>query len=313
MEKQVSFFQKPVILVSLALLCTALWGSASPAVKVSYQLFQIDASDLFSKCLIAGVRFFIAGAIVLLFEMACNKKIMVPPVKEMPGLLGLGLVQTTLQYILFYTGLAYTTGARGALFSSLDGFFIVLITPFIIKGQKLTSGKVFGCILGFLGLVLTSTGTDLSQLAGFSLLGDGAVAMSSLCFALSFFYAKKLMQRLSAQTVTGWQMMLGAAVLIVVGIVGGGKMYMGGGAKALLLLGYLCLLSSVAYTVWSVLMKYNPVHKVSILKLFTPIFGALISAMVLQEKPFTFINVVALILVCTGIYFVNQEKQQNEQ
>lgn len=313
MEKQVSFFQKPVVLVSLALLCTALWGSASPAVKVSYQLFQIDASDLFSKCLIAGVRFFIAGAIVLLFEMACNKKIIVPPVKEMPGLLGLGLVQTTLQYILFYTGLAYTTGARGALFSSLDGFFIVLITPFIIKGQKLTSGKVFGCILGFLGLVLTSTGTDLSQLAGFSLLGDGAVAMSSLCFALSFFYAKKLMQRLSAQTVTGWQMMLGAAVLIVVGIVGGGKMYMGGGAKALLLLGYLCLLSSVAYTVWSVLMKYNPVHKVSILKLFTPIFGALISAMVLQEKPFTFINVVALILVCTGIYFVNQEKQQNKQ
>lgn len=313
MEKQVSFFQKPVVLVSLALLCTALWGSASPAVKVSYQLFQIDASDLFSKCLIAGVRFFIAGAIVLLFEMACNKKIIVPPVKEMPGLLGLGLVQTTLQYILFYTGLAYTTGARGALFSSLDGFFIVLITPFIIKGQKLTSGKVFGCVLGFLGLVLTSAGTDLSQLAGFTLLGDGAVAMSSLCFALSFFYAKKLMQRLSAQTVTGWQMMLGAAVLIVVGIVGGGKMYMGGGAKALLLLGYLCLLSSVAYTVWSVLMKYNPVHKVSILKLFTPIFGALISAMVLQEKPFTFINVVALILVCTGIYFVNQEKQQNKQ
>lgn len=307
MEKQANVFQKPVVMISLALLCTALWGSASPAIKVSYELFRIDAGDFFSKCLIAGVRFFIAGVVVILFEMACNKKVMMPPLREMPGLLGLGLVQTSLQYILFYTGLAYTTGARGALFSSLDGFFIVLISPLIIQGQKLTPSKLFGCVLGFLGLVLTSAGTNLTQLAGFSLLGDGAVAMSSLCFALSFFYAKKLMERMSAQTVTGWQMVLGAIVLIVVGLAGGGKMYMGGGAKAILLLAYLCLLSSVAYTLWSVLMKHNPVNKVSILKLFTPIFGALISSFVLQETPFTFANIIALLLVCTGIWLINRE------
>lgn len=307
METQTSRFQKPLVLLSLALLCTALWGSASPAIKISYELFHIGAGDFFSKCLIAGVRFFFAGLIVILFEMAHSKQVLLPPKKELPGLLALGLVQTSLQYILFYTGLAYTTGARGALFSSLDGFFIVLITPLIFKGQRLTVSKILGCIVGFGGLVLISAGTDISQLAGFQLKGDGAVALSSLCFALSFFYAKKLMTRMSAATVTGWQMLLGAVVLIAVGSLGGGRMYMGNGWKAMLLLVYLCLLSSVAYTVWSVLMKYNPVNKVSILKLFTPIFGAVFSTILLRENPFTLVHMSALVLVCTGIWLINRK------
>ena len=307
MEKGTNAFQKPVVLVSLALLCTALWGSASPAIKVSYELFHIGAEDLFSKCLIAGIRFFVAGVLILGSEALMNRKFVLPPKAELPRLVGLGLVQTTLQYVLFYVGLAYTTGARGALFSSLDGFFVVLITPLLIKGQKLTGSKIFGCVLGFIGLVLTSVGTDLTQLAGFSPLGDGAVALSSLCFAMSFFYSKTLMQRMSAQAVSGWQMIFGSSVLIVIGLLGGGRMYWGNGAPAFGVLAYLCVLSATAYSLWSILMKYNPVNKVSILKLFTPIFGAVFSAMLLHESPFAPTNVVALVLVCSGIWMINRE------
>lgn len=307
MEEKEKLYTKPSVLLGLALLCTALWGSASPMIKISYELFRIDADDFFGKCLIAGIRFFAAGSLVIIYEWIKGKKVFVPAKEEMPRLMGLGLVQTGLQYLLFYVGLGYTTGARGALFSSLDGFFIVLISPLIIKGAKLTPLKIFGCVLGFGGLVLTSAGTDIGALAGFSIKGDGAVALSSLCFAMSFFYAKKLMQRMSAQTVTGWSMMMGAAALLLIGIIGGGEMYMGNGIKAILVLVYLCLLSAVAYTVWSMLMKYNPVNKVSILKLFTPIFGAVLSTIILHEKPFGFVNVMALILVCSGIWCINKE------
>ena len=307
-KKYTSVYQKPVVLVSLALLCTALWGSASPTIKISYELFRIDATDFYAKCFIAGIRFFIAGLLVAGFEMIQKRKLLLPPVKELPGLLGLGLVQTSLQYICFYTGLAYTTGARGALFSSLDGFFIVLITPLIFRGQKLTGRKLLGCLLGFGGLVLTSAGTNFGELVGFTLKGDGAVMLSSLCFAMSFFYAKKLMERMSAPMVTAWQMMIGAVVLLVVGAAGGGRMYWGNGLPSLLVLFYLCLLSAVAYTVWSLLMQHNPVHKVSILKLFTPIFGAVFSAFLLGESPFTMVNVMALILVCSGIWMINWER-----
>ena len=176
-----------------------------------------------------------------------------------------------------------------------------------MKGERLTAGKILGCLVGFGGLVLISAGTDLSQLAGFRFKGDGLVALSSLCFAMSFFYAKKLMERMTPSTVTGWQFLLGAAVLILVGVLGGGRLDMGGGAKSILLLAYLCLLSAVAYTVWSTLMKYNPVNRVSILKLFNPIFGAIFSSLLLHENPFTPIHMTALVLVCTGIWLINRK------
>ena len=188
-EDHSSLYQKTPFVLALALLCTALWGSASPAIKISYEVFRIQPEDFFGKCTLAGIRFLIAGLLVLGYESIRSRKLILPPKKELLPLTALGVVQTSLQYLLFYTGLAYTTGARGSLFSSLDGFFIVLITPLMFRGKKLTPLKIVGCLVGLGGLILTSAGTNSQQLAGFSLLGDGCVILSSLCFAMSFFYA----------------------------------------------------------------------------------------------------------------------------
>lgn len=49
-----------------ACLCCALWGSAFPCVKIGYQLFAIDSSDTATILLFAGVRFFLAGVLVIL-------------------------------------------------------------------------------------------------------------------------------------------------------------------------------------------------------------------------------------------------------
>ena len=48
-----------------ALLCTALWGSAIPAVKAGYDLFSIAGEDAAAKLFFAGMRFTIAGLLVL--------------------------------------------------------------------------------------------------------------------------------------------------------------------------------------------------------------------------------------------------------
>lgn len=305
MEKSV--YQKPAVLLGLACLCTALWGSASPVIKLSYEIFQIAPADVFAKCLLAGVRFSLAGAFVLAFQTLQQRRLVVPPRREMPRLLGLGVVQTSLQYFLFYNGLAYTTGAKGSLFSSIGCFFVVLLSPLIVKGEKYRLSKLLGCVVGFAGLLLISVGGNLSEMAGFSLLGEGSVAASSLCFAMTCFYSKTLMNRMGAQTVTGWQMMLGGLVLVAVGLLGGGRVYFDGSLKAALLLLYLCLLSSVAYTVWGVLIQHNPVNRVSILQLLIPVFGAVFSALILKEQVFTLVNLAALALVSGGIWLVNRE------
>ncbi len=70
---------------------------------------------------------------------------------------------------------------------------------------------------------------------------------------------------------------------------------------------YLALLSACAYTLWGILLKYNKVSQVSIYGFMTPVFGFLLSSIVLREtlSQQKWITALALILVCLGIFTVN--------
>ena len=104
---------------------------------------------------------------------------------------------------------------------------------------------------------------------------------------------------------TAYQLMFGGSVLTVAGFLMGGKIgYVDG--KSLALLIYMALLSAVAFTLWTVLLKYNPVGKVTIFGFSIPIFGSVLSAVFMGEKLFSWKNLAALLLVSAGIIMVNK-------
>lgn len=94
--------------------------------------------------------------------------------------------------------------------------------------------------------------------------------------------------------------------MIVTGIWMGGKVEGFTIASAGMLL-YLAFLSAVAYTLWGILLKYNPVSKVAIYGFMNPVIGVLLSALLLGEgeQAFHIKNIVALLLVSAGIVIVN--------
>ena len=77
-----------------------------------------------------------------------------------------------------------------------------------------------------------------------------------------------------------------------------------------LLILYLALVSAVAYTLWSVLLTHNPVSKVAIFGFVNPLCSVMLSALVLGEvrQAFNLGSLIALVLVCVGIYVVNCQK-----
>ncbi|MDO4383902.1 MAG: EamA family transporter, partial [Eubacteriales bacterium] len=78
--------------------------------------------------------------------------------------------------------------------------------------------------------------------------------------------------------------------------------------SSLALLLYMAFISSAAYTLWGLLLKYHPVSHVSIFTFVTPIAGVILSSLVLQEKGALNLSVIAaLILVCLGIFTVSKE------
>ena len=81
-------------------------------------------------------------------------------------------------------------------------------------------------------------------------------------------------------------------------------------AVALLL--YMAMISAVAYTLWGVLLKYNPVSRVSVFGFMNPVFGVLLSALILGEsaQALSIYALAALVLVSMGIYVVNKPERQ---
>ena len=137
-------------------------------------------------------------------------------------------------------------------------------------------------------------------------LGEGCLLISAFAFALGSIISKEITKiEDNPMIVTGYQLLIGGAILITLGLIGGGRLHFTSTNATLLFL-YLASLSSIAFSLWTTLFKYNPVGKVSVFNFLTPIFGTILSAVILSEDVFKLKNLVALVLVCLGIYIVNK-------
>lgn len=105
-QRQASPFARKNVVYVCAAFCCLLWGSAYPAIKSGYDLFQIATDDIPSKIVFAGYRFLFAGGLLLLFALLQRKPIGRFRPRQFAQLTLLGLTQTSLQYLFFYIGLA---------------------------------------------------------------------------------------------------------------------------------------------------------------------------------------------------------------
>ncbi|MCI9421536.1 MAG: DMT family transporter [Dorea sp.] len=297
------FYQNTAVRTVLALVCCALWGSAFPCVKIGYQLFHIENAG--SQILFAGYRFFMAGVFTFLLGCILERRIITMKKASIPYVFGQGILQTTLQYVCFYIGLAHTTGAKGSVINASNAFFSIIAAHFLMKSEKLTWKKIAGCLVGFAGIIIINLepgawGSD------FSFLGEGMVLVCACSYGLSSVTLKMISDKEKPVTITAYQLLFGGAVLILLGVVSGGSVY-GFNIKSSLLLLYMSLLSTVAFSIWAELLKYNSVGKVAIFGFSIPVFGVGLSAIFLGEQVLSVKNLAALICVSVGIIIINRK------
>ncbi len=303
-----NIFTKPVNVLLLSVLCTLLWGSAYPCIKTGYILFALPAGDIPGKLLFAGIRFLAAGIITILLSSISNHRLVVPKTSDFKGILLVSLSQTVLEYIFFYISMSNTTGVKGSILNSSSSFFVVILAHFFYKNDKINSNKLIGCILGFLGIIMINqVGLSSSELH-FNFMGDGMMLLASLAFAVGSLISKKVCQTADTMIVTGYQLGFGGLLLIIIGLVTGGRLTQVTPA-GILLLSYMALLSALAFSIWTALGKYNKMSKIAIYNFLTPVFGALLSALFLGEALFNMNNLLALLLVSAGIGTVNRKKE----
>lgn len=304
-DKIKSKITNPIVVCAVAAFCCLLWGSAFPVIKIGYELLNVASDDYMSQILFAGIRFTLAGALTIIIGSVLSKSFIKVKKNGIYKIPVLALFQTILQYLFFYIGLARTTGTKSSVLDSTSVFFSVIIASLILRQEKLSVKKIIGCLLGFAGVVIVNlSGSGLD--ANMTFAGEGFIVISALSYAISSVMIKRFSNDDNPVALSGYQFVFGGLVMIAVGVIGGGQIHFNS-VKAIAVILYLSLLSAAAYTMWGILLKYNAVSRVTVFGFMTPVFGCILSALLLGENLFN--NGIkiffALTLVSVGIILVN--------
>lgn len=293
-----------------AIISCALWGSAFPCIKIGYKLLNIAADDVSTQILFAGVRFTLAGVLSIVFESIIERRVLLPKKSSIGNILKLCMMQTVIQYLFFYVGLAHSSGVTGSIITGTNSLLTILIACFIFRQEKMTLPTMIGCVIGLAGVVVANLGGG-SIGTQMHLNGEGFVFIAALFYAISSIYLKKYSQQDDPVMLSGYQFLVGGLILSVLGFATGGRLS-GFTLQSSLLLLYLGFLSAMAYALWGILLKYNPVSRVAIYGFTNPVIGVLLSALLLGEggQAFSTKNLLALLLVCMGIIVVNLWKKK---
>jgi drug/metabolite transporter (DMT)-like permease len=308
MDDKEKFMQKTIVVWLGAFFCCLLWGSAFPCIKIGYRLFDIPADGTATQILFAGIRFTLAGIIALILGSIMNKKFLLPKRSSMGNVVRLSMLQTVIQYIFFYVGLANTTGVKASVIEGVSAFVAILVASLLFKQEKLTSRKIIGCIIGFIGVVMVNVSGNSMDLS-VSFTGEGFILISTVAYAFSSIYIKRYSESENPVVLSSWQFIVGGVIMVICGLAAGGRIENWTSSGIAMLL-YLAMVSAVAYSLWGILLKYNPVSKVAVFGFMNPVFGVILSAILLREEgSLSLISIVSLVLVCIGIYIVNAGKK----
>ncbi len=304
-----SIFQRPLWVALFAFSAAVFWGFAFPLLKLGFHEFGIAQDMTGSKMLFAGLRFSLAGVIILAIARLTGRsfawKDNSQTVNDFFYLLLFTLLNTTLHYAFFYIGLSHSQGARAAILNSLSVFTLVILACVFFKSDKMNFSKVLGCIIGFLGILALNLGGKES--GAFTLMGDGMIILNTLCSASAGLMTRGLNKRIDVFVGTGHSLAIGGSLLIIIGLAIGGSLphtSLWGFTILALLVG----ISTFGFTLYNKLLTCNPIGKVAIWNSLIPPVGAVSSCICLGE-PFYWKYALAAGLATFGIYIINRGKQ----
>lgn len=305
-SKLQSFLHKPFVMPLAALLCALLWGSAFPAIKTVYKITGMSSvSEMLS---FAGIRFFFAGLLVLLF---IKNKYQHCKNVSWKLLLGVTATQVIIQYVCFYVGLAKISGVLAAILVSTGSFWWVFLAPLVDKSESIHFKQILYLTLGFAGVALCVYNPD--KLNGNHLSGVALYLIAPLAGAIGTVMVKPLSKQVPVPMINGVALAIGGLFLMaistpslptVIGHLNGTVLY---------LTIHLALVSSLAFSLWYLLVVTFDVTRLSGYRFLIPICGALESVLFLQHEKLSQLILPGSCLVLLSVILLERFKAKSKK
>lgn len=278
-----------------------IWSLAWPTSKIG--LMDMPPLWFTEFRLLSG---FLTVFLILLFQ----KKIKIPKVRDLPLILSIGLLQMACFLLLINGGLLFVGAGRSAILVYSTPF---LVTPIAILffGERLTTYKLLGLLLGFLGVITLFNPWGFDWHNQQIIMGNLLLLLAAACWAIAMIHTRYGTWHSSSLQLVPWQLLLALiSVLIVCFIINPHPKI--NFTPRLLVMGLYngVLATGFAYAAIIYVSQRLPVITTSLLLLGVPVLGLLFSAWMLGER-LTFDIILALILILVGLFFISFDKNND--
>lgn len=268
----------------LVLLCSALWGSAYPAIKLVFGHWQEAGVevDFFTRTLFAAVRFVGAGLFLILIAKNPFKELRRTPVKVM---FCMSATQTVGQYFFFYLGLSLVSGSLAALLEISGSFWWILLAPLFLRTPWPDRRQWGLFILAGVGIAMAVYNPVYE--GGYPIFGTIVLLMAYACGAMGMIVFQSLKRTMGSRAGTGFSLFFGGMIFAVISFPVWPQLGALFDSYVILLTLWLTLVSAVAFSVWNHLTTLYPVNTLAMYRFLIPLFGVIESQLFLREESLT--------------------------
>lgn len=289
-----------------AFISSFLWSTAFVAIKIGYKYYS-------GQFTFAGIRFFLAGVILLLFSIKNVRMFF----KNFKVLFLIGFFQIFIGYAVFYTALKYIDATVSSIIVGGSPVTTALVSHIVLKDDKLSKNKIISLLLGFAGILVVVAGTakggsGTSTVFLISLVSVFLLILNQVINALVNIFVAKKSIGINPIIINGGQLFIGGGLLIILGYFAKEEQnFMQFETPLILSLAWLVFVSTFAFTIWYTILqkKLMTVSELNIWKFITPVSGAILAFFLLHEIPNVY-PVIGLLLVVLSLFFNSRNQKE---
>ncbi len=259
----------------------------------------------FTALLLVGWRFFVAAFSLLPLALISREPLF--PRLSLPQKLTvvvIGLLQTAGTLGLTFLSLRYVSAATSGILLFTNPIWVALLAPWTL-GESLSKVRVLGLACGISGVALALGGAALSSSDNF-LQGDVVGLAGALCWSLSTIVNKRAQLPIGTWTLSFWQMLIGALVLLALAYGQGEHWPEGVGAREWVWFLWLAIPGSAgSFGLWFLALRKGGATRSSGYLFLAPLFTVLLSDLILKTS-LTWQQAAGGVLIGLSLWLVNR-------
>ena len=279
------------------------WGSTYLAIDIAVQTIP--------PALMCGLRFSIAGVVMLAICAATGRRIFYSPRQiALAAIVGLLLLMGG-NLTLSYAELAVSSGLAALIVAIIPLWFLVLDSLLLGDHHISRRGKA-GLFLGIVGLfVLVWPQLQAGSMGRRELWASLSLIGGSFSWALGSVLSKRWQSGMDVFSSTGWQVTAAGAGNFLFALFDGDLAHATWTGRSLAAVAYLVVCGSwVGYTAYIWLLEHVPTSKVSTYAYVNPVVAVFLGWLILHEKVDRFILAGSAIVVLSVILVTSAKVKQ---